>query len=1125
MAFHEGRRRHDAFTNFVRLIKSSPSSEPWQREFAREFVFWMEQVYLNVHPSGMTVQPSALQAVSRESLRYWRVMLDLANRASAIQGGGKRKIDEISKSSDVLSEEDILNLGKDDRDCARVLALQGKPVTLASIASMREMYQLLQMQQKNGDTLDKQQKKLAEDMEFMKVAAENAEKHVEGTARGRLAWQRIMAVVGGEERMKDAFDHPPEDTPEMIARREELDRIMAESDPSLQKYRDGPTDEEIEEIKRSNAEDVAKFRRREERIRRGIVDDEGPDEEGEGDLGESKGVDEGSNEEDNCAVCETFIPEGEEVGCSACLRWFHATQECAGIEVVPMDDWICDECSDHITGHRELLKSVEGGNIKAAIRESAMVDELRLKDHQFGAVSRFFERDSRLSILAHVMGTGKTLTAITIAMLSLGAVPELDLGLLKSHKKAMFVVPKVVNTQWMVEIYKWTQVPDGSVMVIDSTPPTATKRQKMIDRFSETNIVIITHSMFRNMWGNQSKEGAANSSWFMDKRVNWSFVAVDESHVARNKENKLTKSLLGFRERFESTRILALTGTPAYNRVEDVIVQCGWSARGPRWLDDTIKTIRAAKKNSGVLQEAVKDVVEAHVDIAGDDVLGLMDPIIKNHDMAPLDEEADKRYRACVTELANTIKKLSGTNGRAAHGLQQKMGKWRGKSVAGMLQPDSMLPIDDVNGRLYCGQVIPTEDGSYRCAPPLQYADQKDGRRLKTQAELDAEVKWWLEHRAPDFVPPKYTATFNLVREAWGMKEKTIVFSSRVVILHQLRAFMVQEMARCGMGAAEALQNQVLVVTGSTSIEDRDRAFQRVQDPEDDARVILLTYAVASVGVNLTGTTVQVHMDQPSNMEVLQAIARSRRLGQTKQVTVHFLFGTRTARTGEGVPPELEGSPRMWKSIDHAFAIQQSGLRRAVSDAMGGLIMNHETSDTDDVNTLLGSLVATHEFVNIKNYVSKKKSSKRARTDPALADPVEPVIVDLTSGAEESKMEMDAPVVVSDTEESTMDFIVEGDGEEGKDRVHERVFEAIERRVEEIFAEIVNTTPEKTDKLYEESSLLAEDKETLNKNPIMPPITSFKSQTVRTLLESTAASSGGGGGGGGGSSDGWTYAR
>ncbi|MGI6284173.1 DEAD/DEAH box helicase family protein, partial [Caproicibacterium lactatifermentans] len=118
-----------------------------------------------------------------------------------------------------------------------------------------------------------------------------------------------------------------------------------------------------------------------------------------------------------------------------------------------------------------------------------MNQEIKLRPHQLNAVARMLY-SNRNTLLAHVVGAGKTYEMITAIMESK------RLGLCK---KAMVIVPNHLTEQWGEDFV--TLYPGANILVASEKDFTPQKRKTMCSRIATGNYdaVIIGHSQFEKI--------------------------------------------------------------------------------------------------------------------------------------------------------------------------------------------------------------------------------------------------------------------------------------------------------------------------------------------------------------------------------------------------------------------------------------------------------------------------------------------------------------------------------------------------------------------------------------------------------------------------------------------------
>ncbi len=174
----------------------------------------------------------------------------------------------------------------------------------------------------------------------------------------------------------------------------------------------------------------------------------------------------------------------------------------------------------------------------------------QLMPHQAQVVAAA-ARGHRTFLLADEPGLGKTAQALLAAQAA-DAFPLL------------VVVPNVVKANWAHEVSMWTPLRNATVIHGDG---------EQVDAFAD--VVIVNYEI-------------------LDRHVGWlgehgfRGMVVDEAHFIKNKSSQRSQHVLKIadriRERTSKPLVMALTGTPLINDIEDF--RAIWQLLG--WIDDTV---------------------------------------------------------------------------------------------------------------------------------------------------------------------------------------------------------------------------------------------------------------------------------------------------------------------------------------------------------------------------------------------------------------------------------------------------------------------------------------------------------------------------------------------------------
>ena len=421
----------------------------------------------------------------------------------------------------------------------------------------------------------------------------------------------------------------------------------------------------------------------------------------------------------------------------------------------------------------------------------------------------------RTFLLADEPGLGKTAQAL-LAAEAANAYPLL------------VVVPNVVKTNWAREVGLWT--PRRSATVIHGNGDT-------IDGFAD--IVIVNYEV-------------------LDRHVGWlgdfglRGMVVDEAHFIKNKSSQRSQNVLRLSERIRerTTRplLMALTGTPLINDIEDFLAIwqfLGWiDEKKPRAdlmhaLDETGLT-PAIPGFYGAARQCVVDmgiVRRRKIDVAADI------PARRIADLpVELDGPAGRSIRAAERDLARrlvsryeTALAARAADGRSGgdivgidHDLVGQVARWELKDAANAKSGDNVFSMM---------------------------------RRIgQAKAELAAD----------------YAA--QLARSAG----KVVFFAKHVDVMDAAEATFAQQGVRYSS------------IRGDQTSKVRQQNIDAfVKDP--DVSVVVCSLTAAGVGINLqVASNVVLAELSWTAAEQTQAIDRSHRIGQTEPVTAWRIIAAQT---------------------------------------------------------------------------------------------------------------------------------------------------------------------------------------------------------------------------------------
>jgi SNF2 family DNA or RNA helicase len=420
----------------------------------------------------------------------------------------------------------------------------------------------------------------------------------------------------------------------------------------------------------------------------------------------------------------------------------------------------------------------------------------------------------RTFLLADEPGLGKTAQSL-LAAEAAGAFPLL------------VVVPNVVKTNWAREAALW--VPNRSASVIHGDGDD-------LDGFAD--IIIVNYEILDRHVGWLSKLGFRG-------------MVVDEAHFIKNKDSQRSRFVLqiaeAIRSRTSSPLLMALTGTPLINSVEDF--RTIWQYLG--WIDDKkprpelmnkLEEIGLTPADQGFFVEARRAVIDMgivrrrKVDVAADI------PARRIADIpVELDDEVGRSIRDAERELTAKLVR------RYHQALENRTGQ---------------APVEGIDLRLV-RQVARWELEDQDASPTGENVFSMVRRIGRAKAQLAADYAAQLASNVG----------------------KVVFFAKHLDVMDQAE----EVFARRGLRTSTVRGDQT--PTQRTAEID---AF--VNDP--DVAVIVCSLTAAGVGLNLqVASNVVLAELSWTSAEQTQAIDRVHRIGQAEPVTAWRIIAAQTIDT------------------------------------------------------------------------------------------------------------------------------------------------------------------------------------------------------------------------------------
>ncbi|BDA42833.1 ATP-dependent helicase BRM [Coccomyxa sp. Obi] len=432
-------------------------------------------------------------------------------------------------------------------------------------------------------------------------------------------------------------------------------------------------------------------------------------------------------------------------------------------------------------------------------------------------------------ILADEMGLGKTVQVMALV------------AYLMEHKNNygphLIIVPNAVMVNWKSELTQWLP----SVRCVYYVGHKDERARKFATEVAslQFNVLVTTYEYIMRDRAKLSK-------------VDWKYIIIDEAQRMKDRQSKLAKDL----DRFTAARRLLLTGTPLQNDLSEL-----WSLLNlllPQVFDD-----------KATFAEWFSDALGKQGAGGG----------------GGPDEWLETEKRVVVIHRLHQI-------------LEPFMLRRQVQDVEGKLPPKVpvvvKVPMAPFQSILYNWVKA---SGTLRLDPE----GPMPGSTIRTYASLNnkcMELRKVCNHPCLSYPPPYHYDAAMLVRRCGKFEvldrmlvkfhatgHRVLLFSTMTKLLDLLESYL--SWRRWG---PDQRRMEYLRIDGSTSLEDREKAIQRFNAKESSVFIFLLSIRAAGRGLNLqSADTVVIYDPDPNPKNEEQAIARSHRIGQTKEVRVIHL--------------------------------------------------------------------------------------------------------------------------------------------------------------------------------------------------------------------------------------------
>lgn len=554
----------------------------------------------------------------------------------------------------------------------------------------------------------------------------------------------------------------------------------------------------------------------------------------------------------------------------------------------------------------DLRKTISGGCTKLRTDHWGPSEEVptlsgsfrHLKEHQRVGVRWLLamHRSVPGMILADEMGLGKTLQTLCFLDALAAASPTKSLP-------SLIVVPASLLDTWVNEAAKWT--PALTVMKYHSSGGNERDelRNDFFDDPGRYRLIVTTAASVHNK----------DDQRYFYRKVNFEYVICDEAHAFKNASSARHRDLAKL---VKCRRRLLLTGTPIQNSLTELVTLLGFALHEHREVYTDLQAIQEQPLSQAMeqVQNVAAPLILRRLKLDVLTELPKKQGIVTKLDMVESQRRAyDKILRAPTKKAKRDIQSKFFELRRVC--LHPLMGK----------------------SRLSAAQMEKFTQEMIRARPDFRNAPR---------AKVDREVSTWSDfdkHRAaveyklsPEFrvttdellASTKIVELARILRENSANGDKTLVFSQFTQYLDVIE------------DALYAMKIPSMRLDGTTAIADRSVAVGAFQS-EGGPLVFLISMKCGGTGLNLTAANTVVMMDLDFNPQnCRQAEDRVHRLGQTREVVVHYLVCRDSIEEMilKRVVPKMH--------LDRQFG----GYKATLEDAEGiGAIEESEVAGTDEV--------------------------------------------------------------------------------------------------------------------------------------------------------------------------------
>ncbi|KAF2084663.1 hypothetical protein K490DRAFT_48623, partial [Saccharata proteae CBS 121410] len=507
-------------------------------------------------------------------------------------------------------------------------------------------------------------------------------------------------------------------------------------------------------------------------------------------------------------------------------------------------------------------------------------------------------------LLAHTMGLGKTMQAITFLIAISGAakssaqnvknqLPE-SLRIPRSMRFARYLVlcPASLVVNWVNELELWTKSSTarkslGHTRYIDAMTIPEERIIRIAQWYDKGGVLVMSYNLLRDYLSPDTAKQLLPESARKQASTHLvegpSVIIADEAHAFRNAASKTRQAVM----RFESKSRIALTGSPLSNNLDEYWSIIDWISPGylgtaaefkdhyvnpiqaGSYLDSTKPEIRQAKKKLAVLKQDIEPKTNrADITVLKDVLKSKTEFLI----VVPLTDLQEHMYRACIEHIDLTSEQ--GGNARL----------WKWMTVLGQICNHPRASYAQLQSKSQKNGIGSSNKGNASGEDDImEQQEEDDEEELPHESRDVLNVVEELVRRHGDISSPDLsykTALFLRILEyTRNLCDRVLAFSHRLPTLDYLETVLKEHKVKYAR------------LDGATPMRLRPAMMASFNNGAYD--VLLISTTAGGLGINLTGANRVIIFDagfNPQHEE--QAIGRAYRLGQQKDVFVYrFLIG------------------------------------------------------------------------------------------------------------------------------------------------------------------------------------------------------------------------------------------